>query len=42
MVPGMPPALGAFGWQVRNKPETSALIAEWLLTLFVREVMVGV
>jgi hypothetical protein len=35
-------AFGAFGWQVKNKPETSASIAELSWTLFVREVIVGV
>ena len=42
MVPGMAAVLGALGWHVKNKPETSALIAELFLTLFVREVIVGV
>jgi hypothetical protein len=41
MVPVMTDAPGAFGWHVRNNPEVS-VIAKSLLTLFVREVMVGV
>ena len=42
MVPGMGNAFGAFGWQVKNRPETLASMAELFRTLFVRDVIVDV
>jgi hypothetical protein len=42
MVPGIGNTFGAFGWQVKNKPETSASIAELFWTLLVRDAIVGV